>query len=166
MFASPRKTKYPTDAQLEIWTLNRNNIQGKEIAKLKNVTSAFVSKTLKLTTKRIEGLLVNAAKTNRITLDIIDPVLGFAKGYHHTLKDIAHLTFSPRNGVQVWYEHQGDCTDCEIFDECRNMLLNEFEERNLKPKSETLAPTNLADELFLNLEALSQKKKGSPNDTQ
>ncbi|MHA2299165.1 MAG: hypothetical protein ACXAEU_24730 [Candidatus Hodarchaeales archaeon] len=160
MFAFPQKTKYPTDAQLEIWTLNRNRIQGKEIAKMKNVTPAFVSKTLKLTTKRIEGLLVNAAKTNRITLEIIDPVIGFAKGYNHTLKDISHLTFSPQNGVQVWYEHQGDCVDCDIFEECRLMLLNEFKERNIKPKSETLAPTNLADELFINLEVISQKKEG------
>jgi hypothetical protein len=166
MFAFPRKTKYPTDAQLEIWTLNRNNIQGKEIAKLKNVTQAFVSKTLKLTTKRVEDLLVNAAKTNRITLEIIDPVLGFAKGYHHNVKDIVHLTFSPQNGVQVWYEHHGDCVNCDIFDDCRKMLLTEFKERNLKPKNETLAPTNLADELFVNLEALSQKKKGRKNDKQ
>ncbi|MFX0052051.1 MAG: hypothetical protein ACFFAJ_13170 [Candidatus Hodarchaeota archaeon] len=166
MFTFPRKTKYPTDAQLEIWTLKRNNIPGKEIAKLKDVTQAFVSKTLKITTKRIEDLLVNAAKTNRITLEIIDPVFGFAKGYHHTLKDVAHLTFSRQNGVQVWYEHQGDCADCDIFNECRNMLLNEFKERNLQPKSETLAPTNLADELFLKLESLSQKKKDSQNDTQ
>jgi hypothetical protein len=164
MFAFPRKTKYPTDAQLEIWTLNRNNIQGKEIAKLKDVTQAFVSKTLKITTNRIEDLLVNAAKTNRITLEIIDPVLGFAKGYHHTLKDVAHLTFSPQNGVQVWYEHQGDCADCGIFDECRTMLLNEFKGRNLKPKNETLAPTHLADELFLKLEVLSQRKKGRKDD--
>lgn len=46
---NPRKMKYPTDAQIEIWNLNRNNITGREIAKLKKVTPGFISKTLKLT---------------------------------------------------------------------------------------------------------------------
>jgi hypothetical protein len=164
MFALPRKTKYPSDAQLDIWNLNRNKIPGKKIAKLKDVTPAFVSKTLKITNKRIEDLLVNHGKANRITLEHIDPVLGFAKGYHHSLQDTAHITFSPQNGVQVWYEHEGDCTDCEIFDECRKMLLNEFKERDLTPKNQTLAPTDLADELFINLEILSVKKGENKND--
>ena len=159
MFAFPRKTKYPSDAQLEIWIMNRNKISGKEIAKRKDVTPAFISKTLKITNKRIEDLLVNTAKSNRITLNHIDPELGYAKEYHHTLKDIAHLSFSPQNGVQVWYEHEGECADCDIFDECRKMVLNEFKERNLKPKSETLAPTDLIEELFIQLDVLSNKKK-------
>ena len=63
MFAFPRKTKYPSDAQLEIWNMNRNKIPGKEIAKRKDVTPAFISKTLKITNKRIEDLLVNSAKS-------------------------------------------------------------------------------------------------------
>jgi hypothetical protein len=159
MFIFPRKTKYPNDDHLEIWNLNRNKVSGKDIANLKNVTPASVSKTLKITNKRIEDLLINAAKSNRITLEYIDPVLGFAKGHHHSLNDTANLTFSPQNGIQIWYLHEGDCANCDIFDECRKILLNEFKARNLTPKSDTLAPTDLIDELIINLEILSESKK-------
>jgi len=59
MFAFPRKTKYPSDAQLEIWIMNRNKISGKEIAKRKDVTQSFVSKTLKITLKRFIIILTD-----------------------------------------------------------------------------------------------------------
>ncbi|MFW9993025.1 MAG: hypothetical protein ACFFD4_13360 [Candidatus Odinarchaeota archaeon] len=148
MFEYARKTKYPTDKQAMIWNLKRNNLTGEEIAKKENVTPGFVSKTLKETNKRIKGLLENAARMNKITLEILNEELGIARGHSHVLNMQVFITYSPVNGVQVWYEHEGDCVSCKQFSECREALIQEFKERNLPVPSPTLRPTDLSDILL------------------
>ena len=54
--------KYPTRAQVEIWILKRNNLSGRKIAQQRDVTPAFVSKTLKEANKRIKSLLKSSDK--------------------------------------------------------------------------------------------------------
>jgi hypothetical protein len=159
MFFNPRKSKFPTNAQIEIWILNRNKETGRAIAKQKNVTPAFVSKTLKEANNRIKDLLESSANANKIKLDFINVKLGFARGQSQMLNVKTFITFSPSNGVQVWYEHKGDCANCEVYDECRSALLQEFKERNLKIDSPTLAPTDLGEKLFEELEVLSNDKE-------
>ncbi|MHA2105466.1 MAG: hypothetical protein ACW981_18735 [Candidatus Hodarchaeales archaeon] len=159
MFLSPRKEKYPSEKQLEIWYLNRSQKSGRSIAKQLNVSPAFVSKSLKQGNQRIKVLFENTARSNKIKLDLLDPELGFARGYSHMLDIKAYITFSPTNGIQVWYEDKGDCANCEVFKECRTALLQEFKERNISIANPTLAPTNLGDELFKKLEELSRDKK-------
>ena len=159
MFLTQRKSKYPTDAQLEVWMLTRRQQSGRAIARQKKVSPAFVSQTLKEANHRIKALLENEAKVNKIKLDHLDVALGFARGYSQMLRVKTFLTFSPTNGIQVWYEHKGDCASCELYDECRSALLQEFKERNLKVASPTLAPTDLGEILFDTLEALNDDQK-------
>jgi len=102
-----------------------------ELAKEKKVTPAFVSQTLKEANERIDALLHDAAKANKIKLNYVNTELGFARGKSFVLKMTIFITFSPTNGVQVWYKHQGGCVGCEIYEECRTALLQEFKERKL-----------------------------------
>ncbi|MFW9994724.1 MAG: hypothetical protein ACFFD4_21960 [Candidatus Odinarchaeota archaeon] len=154
MFAYPKRIRYPTDNQVEIWKLNRDNLTGREIAGKKDVSPAFVSKTLKQTNKLVKDLLENAARMNKIKLDLLSEELGFARGKSHVFKVKAYITFSPENGVQVWYDHEGECASCGEFGHCRDVLLLEFKERNIDVPSPTLRPTDLGELLFKKLEEL------------
>lgn len=148
MFSYPEKVKYPSDKQVEIWNLRLKRLTGREIAKQKKVTPGFVSKTLKEANTRIKALLENAARMNKITLSHISAKLGFAQGYSHTFKIRVHITYSQANGVQVWYDHKGECASCDELGTCREMLIQEFKARDLKLPHEAVRPTDLCDTLF------------------
>ena len=151
-FNKYRRISYPTETQVEIWILKRNNISGKKIAEEKEVTPAFVSKSFVEAKKRIKSLFKETAKSNKISLNLIDDTLGFARGFSHMFNVAAYITFSPKNGVQVWYDHEGDCISCERYGLCRNILLQEYQERNIKVENPHLRPTDLGNQLFKLLE--------------
>ena len=149
-----RPIKYPSKTQVEVWFMKRNEIIGAEIAKHKNVTPAFVSKTLKEANKRIKILLEGTAKANKISLDLINEKIGFARGRSHMFELTAYITFSPENGVQVWYDHKGECSSCNEFSRCRKTILLELKERNIKINNPSLRPTDLGEYLFRKLEEM------------
>ena len=155
MYFYSRKLKQPSKKQLELWSLKRKKLSGKEIAAQKNVTTGFVSKTLSDANQRIRGLLENAANMNKVSIENLSEELGFARGKSHMLNVKCYITFSPRNGVQVWYEHKGNCASCEKFALCKDILLKEFEERSIEIPSSTLQPTDLVEVLFNKLEEIS-----------
>ncbi|MHA2305714.1 MAG: hypothetical protein ACXACU_10000 [Candidatus Hodarchaeales archaeon] len=152
MFVNYRKTKPPTKRQVTIWNMKRNKLKGGEIAKQIKVDPAFVSRSLKETNKRIERLLKDAGKMNKIKLNLTNGELGFARGHSYIFNVPAFITFSPINGLQVWYEHKGECTNCEEFAECRTVLLQEFKERNIQVPEPSLRPTDLSDLLLKKIE--------------
>ena len=153
MITSFWKFKNPTDKQIKIWFLKRGKLTGREIAKKENVTPGFVSKTLKEANKRIKVLLVSAAKMNKIKLEFLNEELGIARGHSHIFNIKVYITFSPVNGVQVWYEHEGDCVSCEEFEDCRKALIQEFKEREIA-YNPTLRPTELSELLVKKIEEL------------
>ena len=151
-FDSYRRIRYPTETQVEIWFLKRNKISGKKIAKKKEISPAFVSKAFVEAKKRIRSLLEETAKSNKITLSIINESIGFAKGFNHTFNVESYITFSPKNGIQVWYDHEGECTVCERYGQCRKIILQEYKERNIKIVDPQLRPTDLGRHMFRILE--------------
>ena len=96
-FGKYRRIRYPTESQVEIWYLKRNNLSGKKIAKKKEVTPAFVSKSFVEAKKRIKSLLTETAISNKISLDLINETLGFARGHSHMFNVKSYITFSPKN---------------------------------------------------------------------
>ncbi|UCE12223.1 MAG: hypothetical protein JSV04_08450 [Candidatus Heimdallarchaeota archaeon] len=151
-FNSYRRIRYPTQTQVEIWDLKRNRILGKKIAKQKEISPAFVSKAFVEAKKRIKALLEETARSNKTTLGLIDESIGFAKGYNHTFNVTSYITFSPKNGIQVWYDHEGECVECERYGQCRKIILQEYKERNIKIDNPQLRPTDLGKQLFEILE--------------
>lgn len=148
MFSYPRKTKYPTSTQIDLWTLKRNRMNGEEIAKKRAVTPGMVSKTLTEANKRVKGLLLNAARMNKITIEVLSEEQGYARGLSHMLGGNAYITYSPENGVQVWYDHKGDCIQCDRYSFCRQSILQEFKERNIPVQNPSLQPTFLVEKLI------------------
>ncbi len=154
MFQYPRRVKYPSRKQIDYWSLSRNQFSGREIAAKKDVTPGMVSKTLSEANNRIKALLQNAARMNKITLEVISPELGYARGTSHMFNVAVYITFSPDNGVQVWYDHKGSCVQCERYAFCRDTILQEFKERNIEVENPTLRPTDLVEILLNNLEEM------------
>ncbi len=145
--------KYPSSLQVELWLLKRNELNGREIAEKKGISRATVSKNLKHANNRVKSLLQNAAQMNKIHLDLLNEKLGYARGYNHIFKLQVHITYSPVNGIHVWYDHKGVCENCEDFVSCRKVLLQEFQERNLQVPHTAIRPTDLSDLLFQQIEA-------------
>jgi hypothetical protein len=140
---------------MEVWILKRNKrMKGNEIAEKKDITTASVSKSLKEANSRIDDLLKNSAKANKIKLEILSPKLGYARGYAPALKLRVYITYSPVNGIQVWYDHQGACEMCEELNGCRHSLLQEFKERSLDVPSKTIRPSDLSALLFTKIEGM------------
>lgn len=152
--------KYPSRKQIELWNLRRGQLisgkplQGKEIAKQQEISPASVSKTLTDADGRIRLLLENAARMNTIHLELLSPALGYARGQSLVFKTKAYITYSPVNGLKVWYTHQGNCAGCEEFGMCRQAIYQEFKERNLPIPNPPLRPTDLIEVLIEQLEEL------------
>ena len=150
-----KRLRYPSDQQLDIWLLKRNKREkGTKIAERKGISTASVSKNLNEANSRIKGLLDNTAKSNKIQLDLISPKLGYARGYSPALKMRIYITYSPVNGIQVWYDHQGECEMCEELNSCRESLIQEFKERNLEVPPETSRPADASALLFKKIEGM------------
>ncbi len=107
MFAYSRKARYPTDKQVQIWNLKRENFTGKEIAKKLNADPGFVSRSLKEANTRIKGLLENVARMNKIKLDLLNEELGVARGHSHMFNIKTYITFSPTNGINICMTMKG-----------------------------------------------------------
>ncbi|MFW9993268.1 MAG: hypothetical protein ACFFD4_14590 [Candidatus Odinarchaeota archaeon] len=149
--------RYPSTTQAAIWQLKRAQHTGKQIAEQKQISPASVSKNLKEANTRVLALLKNAAKMNKIHLEVTSARLGFARGYSRVFNVPAYITYSPVNGVNVWYHHEGKCEECDDFTPCRKSLINEFEERNIEVPRDVIRPTFLAEILFKKIEVIIRK---------
>jgi hypothetical protein len=65
----------------------------------------------------------------------------------------ALIFISAKHGMQVWYEHEGDCSSCTGYAQCIELLWDLADEMNIKLEK-TDDPTKLADELFNKLRGL------------
>jgi DNA-binding CsgD family transcriptional regulator len=143
-------TGYLTPKQRQIWGLKTSGLQEANIARRLNITRQTVHKTIDLANKRINEALKEAAELNRIEIQTLDAHNGFLSGYSSHFKTQAFVTFSAKNGVQVWYKHEGHCDNCTRLQTCREMLVAEATERNflLTEDADKIVPSKLADALF------------------
>jgi hypothetical protein len=143
-------TGYLTPKQRIIWDLKGNGLQEANIARKLNVTRQTIHKALDTANLKIGEALEETAKINKIEIQTVDPTKGFLLGYSPHFKTKAFITFSAKNGVQVWYKHEGDCAKCNKIDTCREALLAEAKDRNFLLLDDTskILPSKLAEALF------------------
>ncbi len=141
---------YLTPKQKAIWDLKSSGLQEAHIAKKLNITRQTVHKSLDIANLKIEDTLQEIAKINKIDIEAINAHRGFLKGYSNHFKTSAFVTFSAKNGIQVWYKHEGNCEKCKKQEICRNTLLSEAKDRNflLLDESSKILPSKLAEALF------------------
>jgi hypothetical protein len=139
--------RYPTKQQSMIWLMRRNDVASSAIADELNVQRPFVSKSLKTANERIRKLLEHAAAINRVVIHHMSEKDGFAVGYCAAYKSETYITFSPKLGIQIWFQHKGDCDSCAEYSTCGNMLTVLSKEWGI-PLSRNASPTQVADDLF------------------
>jgi len=114
------------------------------------VTPQTVNKAFNAIDAKISKALSEAANVNRLEIRRMDTKRGYLLGYSFALNKEALVTFSSRNGIQVWYRGEGGCESCGWQRNCRDVLLGEAEERGIKlpDGNEEMEPSRLADYLF------------------
>jgi hypothetical protein len=151
---------YLTAKQKMMWDLKSSGLQETKIARKLNVTRQTVHKALNIANVKIVDALEEVAKINKIEVQTLDPNRGFLKGYSSHFKTQAFVTFSAKNGVQLWYKHEGNCEKCSKLQTCRETLLTEAKDRNFLILEDTnkILPSKLAEALFAKITEESDKE--------
>jgi hypothetical protein len=141
---------YLTAKQKMIWDLKSSGLQEANIARKLSVTRQTVHKALDIANVKIGEALEEVAKINKIEVETVDSNRGFLKGYSAHFKTQAFITFSAKNGIQLWYKHEGNCEKCSSLQTCRETLLTEAKDRNFLILDDTskILPSKLAEALF------------------
>jgi len=141
---------YLTPKQKHIWNLKSRGLPEANIARKLDVSRQTVHKALNIANAKVSQALQETARLNKIRIKTADPSNGILIGYSPEFKTTAMITFSARNGVQIWYRHKGYCKNCDQLQTCRAALLIEAEDRNIRlPKNhDSMIPSELAEILF------------------
>jgi predicted transcriptional regulator len=129
------------------WTMRRRGTANIAIANLLGISRQAVSKALRSIDGKIEAALRDMAQANRIQIETIDVGRGVLAGRSVPFQTNAYIFVSERHGMQVWYEHEGDCRSCEEYTRCREFLWDFAEELGI-PIGKSGDPTQMAEELL------------------
>jgi len=146
-------TGYLTPTQKLMWDLKSTGLPEAGVARKLNVTRQTVHKALDIANSKILDSLQETAKINKIKIQTVNSATGVLVGYSTHFQTKALITFSAKNGVQVWYRHEGDCQNCEQLQICKETLLTEAKERDI-PVSEDMGkmlPSEFSEILFSKL---------------
>jgi len=141
---------YLTPNQLLIWDRKRSGLPEASIAREFEVSRQSIHKALGIAHLKICESLEETARINRIKIQTVDPTRGYLLGYSAHFKTKTLVTFTVKNGIQIWYRHEGDCQNCPDLQACREALIAEAKERNLLlPENEkSILPSEFAEKLF------------------
>jgi DNA-binding CsgD family transcriptional regulator len=135
------------EKQFEFWKLRRAQISNTAIATSFGISRQAVSKALLTIDGKIETSLREMARANKIAIERINPQLGVLLGRSVPLGVDAIIFVSGSHGLQVWYEHDGDCGACEEYAGCIRLLWDYADELGIA-LAQTGDPTKMAEELF------------------
>ena len=142
------------DKQFEFWSLRRSGLPNINIARLFNISKQAVSRALITMDERIGETLLEMARANQIEVERVNPRRGILFGHSVPFNVNAIIFVSAKHGMQVWYEHEGDCGACSRYAQCIELLWDFAEEMKINLEK-TDDPTKLADELFEKLRDLT-----------
>jgi len=138
----------------EFWKLRRDHVSNITIATSLGISRQAVSKALLAIDGKIETALLTMAKANKISVGKINPQLGILFGRSVPMDTDAVIFISEKHGVQVWYEHDGDCETCEEYTACIELLWDYADELKMS-LSQIADPTKMAEELFVKVKEIA-----------
>jgi len=143
-------TGYLTSKQTLIWDLSRTGLKEASIARKLKVERQTIHKALDIATEKVYESLQETAKVNKIKIQKISSAKGFLIGNSAHFNTKALVTFSAKNGIQIWYRHEGNCKNCEQLNSCKEELLAEAEDRNIPVPEDNnhILPSEFAKILF------------------
>jgi predicted transcriptional regulator len=129
------------------WTMRRRGTANIAIANLLGISRQAVSKALHSIDGKIESALRDMARANRIQIEKIDIERGVLLGRSIPFQTNAYIFVSEKHGMQVWYEHDGDCKACDEFTQCIEFIWDFASELGITIEK-TADPTKMAEELL------------------
>jgi hypothetical protein len=141
------------EKQFELWKMRRNGMPNITVANLLGISRQAVSRALQLMDEKVETALSDMAVANQISIEKINPERGVLLGRSIPFRTEAIIFVSEKHGVQVWYEHEGDCGTCQRYTECTELLWDYASELGITIKK-TADPTKMAEELFTKIKEI------------
>jgi predicted transcriptional regulator len=141
------------EKQFEFWMMRRNGSSNITIANLLGISRQAVSRALLIMDGKIETTLREMAQANQIAIEKINAERGVLIGRSIPLQAAAIIFVSEKHGMQVWYEHDGDCGSCQRYTECIELLWDYATELGIRIEK-TTDPTKMAEELFAKVKAV------------
>ncbi len=138
------------DRQFAFWKLRRSGLANISIAERFGISRQAVSKALIGMDRRVEETLLLMAQANQIDVERLNAEVGVLFGRSVPFDAAAIVFVSADHGVQVWYEHEGDCGACPRYAQCIELLWGYADEMGIV-LTKTDDPTRMADELFAKL---------------
>ncbi|NMC89977.1 MAG: hypothetical protein GYA64_10230 [Methanomicrobiales archaeon] len=138
------------DRQFIFWSLRRSGLANIQIAEEFRISRQAVSKAIINMDRKVEEALLAMAHANKIDVERMNTERGILFGHSIPFDVNAVVFVSADHGVQVWYEHEGDCGSCPRYTQCIELLWGYADELGIM-LAETDDPTRLADELFAKL---------------
>ena len=135
------------DKQFGFWKMRRSGMSNISIANLLSITRQGVSQALRQMDEKIDSSLREMAQANRIQIEKIDVERGVLIGRSIPFQTGAFIFVSEKHGMQVWYEHDGDCGSCNEYTKCIEFIWDFAVEMGIKIEK-TQDPTKMAEELL------------------
>jgi hypothetical protein len=141
------------EKQFAFWKMRRNGTPNITIANLLGISRQAVSKALLVMDGKIDSALRDMAQSNQIAIEKINAERGILLGLSIPFQTAAIIFVSEKHGVQVWYDHDGDCGTCQRFTECIELLWDYATELGIRIEK-SADPTKMAEELFMKVKAM------------
>jgi hypothetical protein len=141
------------DKQFGFWAMRRSGVPNITIANQLGISRQAVSRALLLMDEKVETALKEMANANQIAIVKINTERGILLGRSIPFQSQAIIFVSEKHGVQVWYEHEGDCGSCQRYTECTELIWDYATELGIRIEK-TADPTKMAEELFTKVKAM------------
>jgi hypothetical protein len=141
------------EKQFGFWAMRRSGVPNIAIANRLGISRQAVSRALLVMDGKIGTALREMANANQIAVEGINTERGILLGRSIPFQTAAIVFVSEKHGVQVWYEHDGDCGACQRYTECIELLWDYAAELGIRLEK-TADPTTMADELFGKVKAM------------
>jgi transcriptional regulator len=141
---------YLTSRQSEMWGLARSGLTESEISRKLDVSRQSVHIMLDAARNKVMQALNEAAEVNRIQIQHMEIEKGILVGHSQEFDHKVVITYSPKNGVRLWYAHDQECRECKFDKSWVKTILAEAQERGitLSSKELRLQPPELAKVVF------------------
>jgi hypothetical protein len=103
-----------------------------DISRKEEISRQSVHIILNVAREKISQALREAAEVNRVRIRHIDIMKGILVGQSLEFDHKVVVTYSPSNGIRIWYAHDDDCRECKLDKSWTKVIVKEARERQIQ----------------------------------